>query len=85
MDDKPNRSPEKRASENGELLSITATGAIKLAPGGSYLVDLLKLHKDRARDAVRKRDEETLNAFFSDLFDGSTALEQSIADAMIDD
>lgn len=85
MTDKPNRTPEKPDSDYLRLAATTAKGVVEFAPGGSYLVDLLKLRKELARDAVRKKDEETLDAFFSDLFDGTTALEPSIADAMFDD
>ena len=85
MTDKPNRTPAKPDSEYLKLAGITAKGVLELAPGGGYLADLFKLRKELARDAVRKNDEETLDAFFSDLFDGTTALEPEIADAMIND
>lgn len=85
MSDKPNRAKEQNTSDPAKLWDLSLKGGLGLVPGGGYLYDLLKLRKDTIRDAVRKKDEETLDAFFSELLCGESALDSSIVDALIDD
>lgn len=85
MNDKPNRIERKASSDLEKLGDVGLKGVLGLLPGGSYLHDLLKLRKDAIRDAVRKADEETLDAFFSDLLNGDTALDPSLVNALIND
>lgn len=85
MSDKPNRAKEEDPSDSAILWDLSLKGALGIVPGGSYLYDLLKLRKDTIRDAVRKKDEETLDAFFSELLGGESPLDPSIVDALIDD
>lgn len=85
MTDKPNRSVTPPPSDLEKLGDVSLKGALSLFKGGSYLYDLIKLRKDTMREAVRKKDEETLDAFFADLLDGNTAIDPAQADALIDD
>jgi hypothetical protein len=85
MTDKPNRYVTPAPSDLEKLGDTTLKGALSLFGGGSYLYDLIKLRKDTMREAVRKKDEETLDAFFADLLDGNTAIDPAQADALIDD
>lgn len=85
MTDKPNRSRKNPPTELEKLGDTGFKGALSFVNGGSLLYDLLKLRKETMREAVRKKDEETLDAFFADLLDGNAAIDPAQADALIDD
>jgi len=85
MSDKPNRTEEQPASNLGRLVDTSIKGGFCLFKGGSSAYDLIKLRKDLLREAVNKKDAETLDVFFSELLNGESALEQPVVDAMIED
>lgn len=87
MSDKgrPDRTEKALGSDLEKLGEASLKGGLSLLAGGSFLYDLLKTQKESIRESVRKRDEERLDAFFSDLLDGESPMEPSVADALIDD
>lgn len=86
MSEIPSRNSEDSSSSDvKKVIGIGFKSAISALPGGSFLHDLIKDRTDAIRESAQKKDEERLDAFFQDLLNAEEPMDESVANAMMDD
>lgn len=89
---KPNRqNPSGKGSEGRVIVPILAkavaeaSGIPLVGPLAGALADLLKERTERLREAMHREQEERLAKFYLQVLNGDTAMDETVARAMLDD
>ena len=85
MTDKPDRRKLAPPSDAKTVTALTAKAGISLFPGGEYLSDLMFSRLDQLRESHRKKQEERLELFYSELLNSDAGMDEQVAAAMVDD
>jgi hypothetical protein len=92
VDGKPKRAG--RGQSESERQAVLPIVAKTLAEGSGVpfvgalvggLVDLMKEHVGRTREAIQIQNEERLAAFYSEMLEGGAAMDAQVASVMVDD